>query len=196
MTIKQLNATYFVHEDRILWRFNTQNQEEFRFWLTRRVALFILGATAQLLTKKMSEPDLPSAIKALHDIGTKAPIASEKKESAVLQSYEPGIHFPLGFDPLLVMDVAYSLTKNGESLAQMDDSNFSELEDVVSLDFALPGSTNLNLKLPIDTLYAMTLLLDQLRKQANWGESSLQVKDASAQDSLCQMQSHKNISIH
>ena len=57
-----------VSEDRILFRFNTQNQEEYRFWLTRRVTLFILAATSHLLSKKLEQTHSPDAAKALNDL--------------------------------------------------------------------------------------------------------------------------------
>lgn len=51
MSIKQVNASYLVNEDRILFRFNTPERAEYRLWFTRRITLFILAATSQLLQK-------------------------------------------------------------------------------------------------------------------------------------------------
>ena len=53
MTIKQFNATYLANDDRLLFRFNTSEDTEFRFWFTRRVTLFILAATSHLLVKNL-----------------------------------------------------------------------------------------------------------------------------------------------
>jgi len=35
MSIRQLNASYVPEEDRVLLRFTTDTQEEYRLWLTR-----------------------------------------------------------------------------------------------------------------------------------------------------------------
>ena len=67
MTIKQFNGSYSANEDRILFRFNTQNQEEYRFWFTRRVTLFILAATSHLLSKKLEQTHSADAVKALNE---------------------------------------------------------------------------------------------------------------------------------
>jgi hypothetical protein len=44
------------------------------------------------------------------------------------------------------------------------------LEDGVSLDLALPGGANINVKMAGTTLQAMCILLNQLREHAVWGE--------------------------
>jgi hypothetical protein len=55
MTIKQFNATYLAHDDRLLFRFNTAEDTEFCFWFTRRVTLLILAATSHLLVKNLEQ---------------------------------------------------------------------------------------------------------------------------------------------
>ena len=62
MTIDQINASYFLQEDRLLLRINTANREEFQFWLTRRVALFIAASLNHFVGQT--------------DIAPKAPVAS------------------------------------------------------------------------------------------------------------------------
>jgi len=51
MSIKQLNAKYFLNEDRILLRMNTLDQSEYKFWLTRRVTHYILKSAFELFEK-------------------------------------------------------------------------------------------------------------------------------------------------
>jgi hypothetical protein len=116
MTIKQLNASYLVNEDRILLRFNTQDQAEYRLWLTRRVTLFILAASTHLLTKKLEQEHSPDAAKAVNEFEKSALLEASNTANAGAQTFESGVQFPLGFDPLLVMDVSCSLTKNGEKI--------------------------------------------------------------------------------
>lgn len=196
MSIKQFNGTYMVSEDRILFRFNTQNQEEYRFWLTRRVTLFILAATSHLLSKKLEQTHSPGAAKALNEFERQVILDSVKHENSQTQVYESGAHYPLGFDPVLVMDVTCALTKNGEKIAKIEDAKDGEIDEALSVDFVLPGGANINLKLAGNTLQAMRVLLDQLRLQAGWGDAVMQSLNMSVDDEVFQSKSSKNISIH
>ncbi len=196
MSIKQLNGTYLPQEDRILFRFNTQNQEEYRFWFTRRTTLFILAATTHLLSKKLEQTHSPDAVKAMHEFEKEAILETAKKENSASQAYESGVNFPLGFDPILVMDVTCALTKNGEKLAQLSDLQEGQIDADLSMDFFLPGGANLNLKLPPNTLQMMCILLDQLRLQAGWGEALLQTKNSPLDEQDFEVKTSKNISIH
>lgn len=171
MSIRQLNASYLVHEDRILFRFNTQDQSEYRFWFTRRVTLFILAATSHLLTKKMEQEHSPDAAKALNEFEKQAILGTAKHQNSSNQNYEPGLNFPLGFDPILVINITCALTKESKKLAYIEGSDEGALDDAISIDFALPGGANLNLKLAGSMMLAMSLLLDQLRQQAGWGDT-------------------------
>ena len=49
--ITQLNVTYVAEEDRVLFRFNTHDGQEFRLWLTRATVrqLLAVGAQASVL---------------------------------------------------------------------------------------------------------------------------------------------------
>ena len=185
-----------VSEDRILFRFNTQNQEEYRFWLTRRVTLFILAATSHLLSKKLEQTHSPGAAKALNEFERQVILDSVKHENSQTQVYESGAHYPLGFDPVLVMDVTCALTKNGEKIAKIEDAKDGEIDEALSVDFVLPGGANINLKLAGNTLQAMRVLLDQLRLQAGWGDAVMQSLNMSVDDEVFQSKSSKNISIH
>lgn len=196
MTIKQLNASYLVSEDRILLRLNTQDQVEYRLWLTRRVTLFILAASTHLLTKKLEQAHSPDAAKAVNEFQKSALLEAAKTANAGAQTYESGGQFPLGFDPLLVMDASCSLTKNGEKLSAQNATAVVDYDDSLSIDFLLPGGANLNLNLPIEMMRAMCLLLDQLRIQAVWGEASLSIKRDEGSDSLAEQKESKNISVH
>jgi len=169
MSIKQLTATYLTQEDRLLFRFNTVDDAEYRFWFTRRVTLFILGATTHLLTKhleKTHSPETAAAISEFQKEALKEQVSKqasqqreakgEQGEQVAVEVYQAASNYPIGADPLLVMDVKCELSKDGEA-------------DVLSMDFILPGGANLNLKLGGPTLQAMCLLLDQLRESAGWG---------------------------
>ena len=157
MTIKQFNATYFVADDRLLFRFNTDEDKEFHFWLTRRVTLFILAATQHLIVKSLEEKHSPEAALAIANFGREAIQVNSSATAPDIVTYQPANEYPLGADPLLVMDVKCALEKQG-------------LEDILSLDLLLPGGANINLKMAGSILQAVCVLLNQLREHAAWGD--------------------------
>ena len=157
MGIKQLNATYLIHEDRILFRFNTDEAAEFRLWFTRRVSLFILGATAHLYEKQLEKSHAPETAKAIAQFeqASLEDQISHSDGSGKAEEYQGGTQYPLGADALLVMDVKCQLTNESGA-------------DVLSLDFILPGNANLNLKLDGRMLQALCVLLNHLVVNAQW----------------------------
>lgn len=196
MSIKQFNATYLANEDRILFRFNTQDQAEYRLWLTRRVTLFVLVATSHLLTKKLEKTHSTDAAKGINKFVKQAVTDAAKQSNEASNDFESGVKFPIGADPLLVMDVTCALAKNGEKLAFLERSKEGQIDDALSIDFLLSGGANLNLKLPENLMQGMVVLLDQIRKTAGWGEAVLVDKNILKREENVDAKSTKNISIH
>lgn len=162
MTIKQFNGTYYPNEDRILFQFNTLENAEYRFWLTRRITLFILGATAHLMTQKLENYYSSSAAKVITDFKKEVARESIKEDQADCsnQVYEGGAEHPLGIDPVLIFDARCSF---------LSSNNGKQSDDVLVLDFILASQANVNLKISGLTLSSMYGLLDQLRDKAKWG---------------------------
>lgn len=115
MQIHQLSVRHEEVQDRLLVRLNTQEAHEFRFWLTRRMALRLLPALDQSLIRlEAAQPGVaasdPSTQKVLTDI----------KRNAFLQSADFATpyaavaqHLPLGSEPLLVTDVQITQKPQG-----------------------------------------------------------------------------------
>lgn len=196
MPIKQFNASYLVNEDRILFRFNTQDQAEYRLWFTRRVTLFILAATSHLLVKKLEKAHSRDAARAISEFEKQAIKDTSIDQIKDAKTFIPGTHFPIGADSLLVMDVSCSLAKNVEQLAYIQNVDDKQLDDAVSIDFILPGGANLNLKLSESLLNGVCALLDQLRQSAGWGEAVLQEKHGDKTDQNEGAKASASISIH
>jgi hypothetical protein len=158
MSIKQFNATYLAPDDRLLFRFNTLENTEFRFWFTRRVTLFILAATQHLIVKNLEQTHSPEAAKAIADFSNETMTVGPSAQGvSQVDAYQPAANYPLGAEALLVMDAKCALDKQGQ-------------EDVLSLDLVLPGGANINVKMAGSTLQAMCALLNQLRLHAQWGD--------------------------
>lgn len=185
-----------VNEDRILFRFNTPERAEYRLWFTRRITLFILAATSQLLQKKLEKTHSTDAVKAIEEFQKQAINNVSNNQQDASKVFEAGTSFPVGADALLVMDVSCSLTKNGEKLAFIQDSADQQIDDAISIDFLLPGGASLNLKLSENLLRGMRALLDQLRVNAGWGEAVMTGSKKSDGDGEVELKSTNNISIH
>jgi hypothetical protein len=177
VSIKQINAAYLVNEDRILLRFNTPEEAEYRLWITRRIGLFMLVATTHLLTKQLEQSHAPDTAKAIDAFEKEALVEASKIANSTATEYQSGIQFPIGAEPILVMDVSCSLLQNNASNNSNSDAITSSNQDIISIDFALPGGANLNLKLASNMVRAITLLLDQLRQQAGWGEAVFAIQN-------------------
>lgn len=157
MSIKQLNTTYLLQEDRILFRINTHSNEEFVFLFTRRIALFLLAATEHLVEKQLEQRHDPNTAKAVAEFEKKSlvDVGSSGPE------FEAGETFPLGQAPLLVLEVTCSIAPPDQASS----------EAMFSIDFVLANDQSINLKLPKSMLIAMRLLLENHCDQASWGRA-------------------------
>lgn len=95
--ITQLNATYVPLEDRVLFKFNTADSNEFRLWLTRNMVREIMSVCSVAAVK---------AQELQHPVAQAQSIA-EFKQQAVEQAtttseYKPAGNCPLGESPVLV----------------------------------------------------------------------------------------------
>ena len=193
MSIKQINATYLANEDRILLRFNTPEEAEYRFWITRRVGLFTLAATTHLLTKHLEQTHTAETAKVIGAFEQEAFVEASNMANSTVAEYQSGIQFPLGSEPILVMNASCSLLQSNTTDGSNTGVIASNSNEIISIDFALPGGANLNLKLASPMVRAITLLLDQLRQQAGWGEAVFAMQnDGNTTAELNQKKSHSS----
>jgi hypothetical protein len=116
MIIHQLQATYQVHQDRILLRLNTTTHEEFRLWLTRRMMLGLLPNLTKVTTDLANQhPELAS-----HDSTQHQALANFKKQEALAladfatpyASETPAL--PIGSTPLLLSTIHMTPLNDGK----------------------------------------------------------------------------------
>ena len=150
MSVKQFNGKYSQHDDRIMFRFNTIDQSEFIFWLTRRITHSILTSADQFAETAYLKvtPTVEKVISEVQQGG--------KPATNFTQAYEAGSKFPIGGDAVLVMEVKCQLLKIDE-------------QEVFSLDLVLPGGANVNIKLTVPVMKSLVMLLEELNVQAKWG---------------------------
>lgn len=68
MSIKQFNGSYSPNDDRIIFRFNTVDDNEYIFWLTRRVTHIILSSTGEMIKTEYEKcaPSVENVISEIH----------------------------------------------------------------------------------------------------------------------------------
>jgi hypothetical protein len=120
-------------------------------------------------------------------------VEASKIANVTPNEYQSGIQFPIGSEPILVMDVSCSLLQNNASEDSNSNAVKSDSHEIISIDFSLPGGANINLKLASTMVRAITLLLDQLRQQAGWGDAVFAIKnDGTTDDDLNEKKSHSS----
>jgi hypothetical protein len=147
MTIKQFNGQWASEEDRLLFRFNTLDDREFRFWLTRNATKTIIAGSQQLFAEILKARFTPGTAEVIQEFQQQAAIQTTQFN----EFYTSGGNLVLGENPLLVTGVAMQ-TENG----------------LMSIDLRLETKQNVNIKIAPPVFQKMVLLLIKLQEQAQW----------------------------
>lgn len=111
MNIHQVNVSYSAEQDRLLMRINSRVGEEFRAWLTRRLALQWLPHLERTARQHMQAPPPAPDLAAPLSQQREQLVQSFEKEAAVYNSdfqtpfRDKPASLPLGEDPLLVTEL-------------------------------------------------------------------------------------------
>jgi len=146
MSIRQLNANYVPEEDRVMLRFTTDKQEEYRLWLTRSVVGALLEHTQVLAVKALEQQVSVHQAKAVAQFKQQA-----LQQTATYTQFEGATRFPLGADPVLVRSV----------LAQSQDQ-------AQMLVLSLARGQNLTIPFNEDLLGKLHLLMQKMNEAARW----------------------------
>ena len=106
MSITQFNATYTPDEDRVLFRFNTSESQEYRLWLTRLIVRDVLALGAQASVAVLAKEHPPEQAKAIAEFKQQA-----KAQNPNFTTFVPATQFPLGADPVLVHKVRFTIER-------------------------------------------------------------------------------------
>ena len=151
MGIKQFNCEYLPKEDRLVFRINTNDGSDFALLFTRRVTLFILKTTQQLIQQKLETQHVAPVAKAIGEFESVA----AREQADFQHQYEVGSQFPLGQSPILVEDVSCRIIEqDGKAM--------------MSMDFQLANNKTINLQLWGHVLQNMRFLLERMLNQALW----------------------------
>jgi len=157
MGIKQLNGEWVPQEDRVMFRFNTHENQEFSFWLTRRMVQGVLQGAQQLGVQRLEKTHSPQVAQAVQAFEQQA--VSEQVKFR--DSYQSAADKPLGEQPVLVVGLV-----------------MNQVEQHTDIEFQLVTGQRVNLSLPQTVLQLMVTLLNKLQDNAAWGVG-LAASDAS-----------------
>lgn len=158
MNIHQLSVNHDERQDRLLLRLNTQDQQEFRFWLTRRMTLRLMPAIEQSAVRlEAAQPGVAA---------TDAPsqhLLTELRRDAFLKKADFATPFenratqwPLGAEPLLITDAHLTIQPNGALEIAFEDKS----------DPAKARSCHLHLQ--VSLVHGMVHLIQQSIQKAEW----------------------------
>ena len=147
MSIKQFNGEWVCKEDRVLFRFNTTEDQEFSFWLTRFVLKGLMQGAQQLSVKSLEREHPKPVAQVMNNFQQEA----VKQQLNFQENFEAAKQQPLGATPLLVT----GLVLNHEG-------------DQVSLRLDTVSGQNVTVRMPAHVLQVMLALLDKLQATAQW----------------------------
>ncbi len=152
MQINQVNISYVPLEDRLLMRINTLDGAELRFWLTRAVVARMLTGLVQsekaLATHLSPQIYAPSVARALEQFDQEATMA---KSDFSTQFADNATHYPLGEQPLLVVKLEITKSKNQASFS-----------------FDLLSGQKVTIKFTVDMISNINNLLCDLLQSVDW----------------------------
>lgn len=168
MRIHQINVSHNDRHDRLLLRVNTKSDEEFRFWLTRRLTLRLLPAMQEAVARLESRfPEMVA-----HDPASRQ-ILTDLRRDAYLQDADFQTPYadqdqglPLGESPILVTDVEFQFQGPTVRLILQDKGT------------APAQSQSCQLNLPASLLHGMIHLIQQAATKAEWQTASPNLQDA------------------
>ena len=148
MSIKQFNGEWVCQQDRVLFRFNTSQDQEFSFWLTRYVLKGLIQGAQQVAAQALEQVHTPQVAQVMQSFQQ----ASVTQQLNFEETFQVAKEKPMGEAPLLVTGLL--LNQQGE---------------VVTLKFDLESGKSVQVQMNPSVLQVMLALLDKLQAAAQWG---------------------------
>ena len=147
MSIKQFNGEWVCQQDRVLFRFNTSEDQEFSFWLTRYVLKGLLQGAQQLSVQALAHVHPPQVAQVMQSFQQ----ASVTQQLNFQETFQAAKEKPMGDAPLLVTGLMLNQTG-----------------DDVTLKFDLESGKSVQVQMNPAVLQVMLALLDKLQATAQW----------------------------
>ena len=154
--LKQMQIVFVPVEDRLMFRVNTSNRQEFRFWMTRRYVGILWKAVLDMLRKR-HVADKPPEV-AEKEAPLEAAMLSMEHDKAVEKAdfkteYQESSYLPLGEAPTLLAKVAVKAPPD---------------QEVPLLCIHPEIGEGIEIALSDQILHSMCRLLSDCAKQADW----------------------------
>jgi len=161
MGIHQLSVFYDEVQDRLLWRINTHEAQEYRFWMTRRLMLRLMPHLKNHWVQAESRQaglstQSPAAQHLMADFQRQAFLEKADFKQPFAPAQSPSA-LPLGEAPMLVTDVQIA-PQTGQQVQMV-------------LHHKLPGATQVQsaqLMLGSELLQGLLHLSEAAMRQAQW----------------------------
>ena len=147
MSIKQFNGEWVCREDRVLFRFNTHQDQEFSFWFTRYVLKRLLEGAKQMAVQALEAQHTPEVAQQVQSFQQ----ASIAQQLNFENNFQPAQEKPMGEVPLLVTGLTLNL--QGE---------------MVTLKLDVDLDKSVQVQMPAQVFQVMRALLDKLQSVAQW----------------------------
>ena len=147
MSIKQFNGEWVCQQDRVLFRFNTSEDQEFSFWLTRYVLKGLLQGAQQLSVQALAQVHPPQVAQVMQSFQQE----SVTQQLNFQEAFQAAKEKPMGEAPLLVTGLMLNQTG-----------------DVVTLKLDLESGKSVQVQMNPSVLRVMLALLDKLQGVAQW----------------------------
>jgi hypothetical protein len=159
MNIHQLSVLFDERQDRLLMRVNTQDAQEIRLWLTRRIALK-LTAPLELAIAKMESRN---ASVTLADAQAQSMLVELRHDDFLKKAdlktpfASKNTSLPLGAEPLIVTEITINIqSNNGVQMVFQDSGDQNHT----------PRNCTLHMQPPL--LHGLLHLLQKAMKSAQW----------------------------
>lgn len=149
--LQQLNISFEPAEDRLLLRLRTDDNSEFRSWITRRYLRLLWGVLKEMLASL-------SSTSAEADAATKDAMMAFQEQEALQKTdfqspYQEGAStLPLGEEPVLLTDIQRKPGPNGLQILRL----------------APQGQQGLELTCDLTMLYSLSKLFSDAVQKAQW----------------------------
>ncbi len=154
MSIKQFNGEWIAKEDRVLFRFNTVDNQDFSFWLTRFVMKGLIQGADHMATKTLEKEHTPHVAQVMQAFQQE----SVAQRVNFQETYQEAPQKPLGDTPTLVTGLVMNQT--GEQ---------------TTVEFQLETGKTVKVQMTQAVMQVMVTLLNKLQETAQWGVGSADV---------------------
>jgi len=147
MTIKQFNANWVRHEDRVLLRFNTLQDKEYRLWLTRHILKELLEHARKIIQSSLEKTHRPEVAEMIESF------QKQKIQNKIISGtgFTRSKSCPLGEKPLLVTHI-----------------NIISKNKLIKVSFQLVSGQKVEVPLNAAAFQSLVYLLEKTQVTAAW----------------------------